>query len=40
MKNERIIQLNNRIMELDSDLSALRQTYKPDHPDIRSMVAG
>jgi len=39
VNNERIIQLNNKIMEFDSQLSALRQTYKPDHPDIRSLEA-
>jgi succinoglycan biosynthesis transport protein ExoP len=39
VKNERIIQLNNKIMDLDSQLSAARQTYKPDHPDIRSFEA-
>jgi len=39
VKNERIIQLNNKIMDLDSQLSAAQQTYKPDHPDIRSFEA-
>ena len=39
VKNERIIQLSNKIMDLDTQLSALRQTYKPDHPDIRSLEA-
>jgi uncharacterized protein involved in exopolysaccharide biosynthesis len=39
IKNDRIIQLNNKIMQYDSDLSAARQRYKPDHPDIRSLEA-
>jgi uncharacterized protein involved in exopolysaccharide biosynthesis len=39
VKNERIIQLNNKIMDFDTQLSALQQTYKPDHPDIRSLKA-
>jgi uncharacterized protein involved in exopolysaccharide biosynthesis len=39
IKNDRIIQLNNRIMQYDSDLSAARQRYQPDHPDIRSLEA-
>jgi|HubBroStandDraft_1064217.scaffolds.fasta_scaffold03168_6 succinoglycan biosynthesis transport protein ExoP len=39
VKNERIIQLSNKIMELDSLLAAARQTYKEDHPDIRSLEA-
>ena len=39
VKNERLIQLNNKILDLETQLSALRQTYKPDHPDIRSMQA-
>ncbi|MGD0360948.1 MAG: hypothetical protein ABSC93_08770 [Bryobacteraceae bacterium] len=39
VKNEHIIQLNNKIMDLDTKLSALRQSYKEDHPDIRAMKA-
>jgi polysaccharide chain length determinant protein (PEP-CTERM system associated) len=39
VKNERIIQLNNKILDLDTQLSAARQTYKPDHPDIRRFEA-
>ena len=39
VKNERLIQLNNRILEFDTQLSALRQTYKEGHPDIRSLEA-
>ncbi len=39
VKNERLIQLNNRIMEFDTQISALRQTYREDHPDIRKAEA-
>ncbi|HXM39860.1 MAG TPA: hypothetical protein VN924_01330 [Bryobacteraceae bacterium] len=39
VKNERLIQLNNKILELDTLLSAARQTYKEDHPNIRSLEA-
>jgi len=39
VKNERLIQLNNMIINAEMQLSALRQTYKPDHPDIRSKEA-
>jgi len=39
VKNERLIQMNNRILDLDSRLAAARQTYKEDHPDIRSLEA-
>jgi polysaccharide chain length determinant protein (PEP-CTERM system associated) len=39
VKNERLIQLSNKILDLDTQLSAARQTYKPDHPDIRSFEA-
>ncbi len=39
VKNERLIQLNNRILDLETQLSAAQQTYKPDHPDIRSFQA-
>jgi len=39
VKNQRLIQLNDRIMEFETQLSALRQTYKEDHPDIRSAEA-
>src|ERR1022692_1005945 len=39
VKNQRIIQLDNRIMELDTLLAAARQTYREDHPDIRSLEA-
>jgi polysaccharide chain length determinant protein (PEP-CTERM system associated) len=39
VRNERLIQLNNRILEFDTQLSAARQTYKEDHPTIRSLEA-
>jgi succinoglycan biosynthesis transport protein ExoP len=39
VKNEHVIQLNNKIMQLDSELSAAKQRYKPDHPDVRSLEA-
>jgi len=39
VKNDRLIQLNKIILDLQTKLSALRQTYKEDHPDIRSLEA-
>jgi polysaccharide chain length determinant protein (PEP-CTERM system associated) len=39
VKNEHVIQLNNKIMQLDSELSAAKQRYRPDHPDVRSLEA-
>lgn len=39
MRNERLIQLNNRILDFETQLSAARQTYKEDHPMIRSLEA-
>ncbi len=39
VKNDRLIQINNRILDLESQLSGLRQTYKEDHPDIRKLEA-
>jgi len=39
VKNERLIQLNKTILDLETQLSAARQTYKEDHPDIRSLEA-
>jgi succinoglycan biosynthesis transport protein ExoP len=39
VKNQRLIQLNDRIMDFETQLSSLRQTYKEDHPDIRSAEA-
>ncbi|HVN06596.1 MAG TPA: hypothetical protein VMT86_19390 [Bryobacteraceae bacterium] len=39
VRNDRLIQMNNRILDFETRLSALRQTYKEDHPDIRSLEA-
>jgi len=39
VKNERIVQLNNKIVDFETALAAARQTYKEDHPDIRSLEA-
>jgi len=39
VKNERLIQLNRMVLESETKLSALRETYKEDHPDVRSMEA-
>jgi polysaccharide biosynthesis transport protein len=39
VKNGRILQLNNMILDLDTQLSGARQTYKENHPDIRSLEA-
>jgi uncharacterized protein involved in exopolysaccharide biosynthesis len=39
VKNERLIQLNRTILDLETQLSAARQTYKENHPDIRSLEA-
>ncbi|MGA3039576.1 MAG: hypothetical protein ABSF54_02160 [Bryobacteraceae bacterium] len=39
VKNGRIIQLNNMILDLETQVSGLRQTYKEDHPEIRSVEA-
>ena len=39
VKDQRLIQLNNKMLELDTLLSAARQTYKEDHPNIRSLEA-
>lgn len=39
VKNERLIQLNRMILDFETKLSALRQTYKEGHPDIRSLEA-
>lgn len=39
VKNEHLIQLNSKIMELESKLSGERETYKEGHPDIRSLEA-
>lgn len=39
VKNERLISLNNRIVDLETQLSGARQTYKEDHPDVRNLEA-
>jgi succinoglycan biosynthesis transport protein ExoP len=39
VKNGRILQLNNMILDLETQLSGLRQTYKEGHPEIRSVEA-
>ena len=39
VKNERLIQLNNKILDFQTQLSALQQRYQEDHPDVRSMEA-
>jgi len=39
VKNGRILQLNNMILDLETKLSGARQTYKENHPDIRSLEA-
>ena len=39
VKNERLIQLNKAILDMETSISALRETYKEDHPDIRSAKA-
>jgi len=39
VKNDRLIQLNKMILDFQSKLSAMRQTYKENHPDIRSLEA-
>lgn len=39
VKNDRLIQLNKLILDFETQLSALRETYKEDHPDIRGMQA-
>jgi succinoglycan biosynthesis transport protein ExoP len=36
VKNERLSQLNRVIMDTETALAAARETYKDDHPDIRS----
>src|SRR5574340_1400709 len=39
VKNERLIQLNRTILDAETSLSAARETYTEDHPDIRSLKA-
>lgn len=38
-KNERLVQLNKAILDMETALSALRETYREEHPDIRSTKA-
>lgn len=39
VKNQRLIDLNNRIAEARSNLAGLRQVYKDDYPDIQQFKA-
>jgi protein tyrosine kinase modulator len=39
VKNERLIQLNRMILDAETMITGLRQTYKEDHPDIRTAEA-
>jgi len=39
VRNERLTQMNNRIADEETKLSALRQIYKESHPDIQSLEA-
>ena len=39
VKNGRLLQLNDKILDLETKISSLRQTYREDHPDIRSQAA-
>ncbi|MFN7993358.1 MAG: GNVR domain-containing protein [Bryobacteraceae bacterium] len=39
VKNDRLMQLNRQILDFETQLTALRQQYKDNHPDIRSMDA-
>ncbi|HLY19856.1 MAG TPA: hypothetical protein VKR61_21665 [Bryobacteraceae bacterium] len=39
VKNGRLIQLNNNILDFELQLSGYRQQYKEDHPDIRALEA-
>ncbi|MFB3827781.1 MAG: GumC family protein [Bryobacteraceae bacterium] len=39
VKNERLIQLNRTVLEAETALSAARETYTDDHPDIKSLRA-
>jgi uncharacterized protein involved in exopolysaccharide biosynthesis len=39
IKGERLTQLNRSILEMETQISALRETYKEDHPDIRTSKA-
>jgi chromosome segregation ATPase/uncharacterized membrane protein YgdD (TMEM256/DUF423 family) len=39
VKNERLVELNRRIIEGESRLAALREVYRETYPDIRSALA-
>ena len=39
VKNERLINLNKIVLDLKTQLSALREVYREDHPDIRALKA-
>lgn len=39
VKNERLVQLGNKISDYELRLSGARQMYKEDHPDVRSLEA-
>jgi protein tyrosine kinase modulator len=39
VRNDRLLQMNKIILDTETALSALRETYKDDHPDIRALVA-
>src|SRR5580700_874556 len=39
VKNERLIQLNRALLDLEGQLSDARQRYREDHPDVRSLEA-
>jgi polysaccharide biosynthesis transport protein len=39
VKNQRLIDLNNRVTEAKSQLAGLLQIYRPDYPDIKQMQA-
>jgi polysaccharide chain length determinant protein (PEP-CTERM system associated) len=39
VRNERLIELNRVILEAETQLSALRESYKEQHPDIRRLNA-
>ena len=39
VKNERLVEIERRIIEGESRLGALREVYKENYPDIRSAQA-
>ncbi|MCC6859736.1 MAG: hypothetical protein IT158_14300 [Bryobacterales bacterium] len=39
VKNERLIQLNRALLDMETGLSALRDRYREEHPDIRATKA-